>query len=170
MIFRTLVSSGKEVMFVGRERGDSQSLDGWVVPVVGWKISISALDEYLTENIKSLSFGSSISKFVFCFEIADFEKWSKYPTLGFTVTANFTSYRPKKKEILSVGQIRWSDVKDLDATSQLQALRNAVKSAIHRVGTKKRKPKDFDNIAFADTIDILLEKASIKQLQGLLRI
>lgn len=117
-----------------------------------------ALDLYLTERLEPQSFGTSITRFVFCFEIADFENWGAF----FEANAERTIYKPKSKEIWSVGQIRWADVKDLTASEQLQALRAAVQTAINRIGTKKRKPKDFTYLAFALAVDELLVNASLE--------
>jgi hypothetical protein len=110
MKFRTVINSGKEVLFVGGERGNSQPADAWLSSG-RWRISMSALDIYLNEELRRESFGHSIDRFVFCFEIADFDMWGKF----IEASANFTSYRPKTKEIWSAGQVRWSDVKDLQA-------------------------------------------------------
>jgi hypothetical protein len=98
-----------------------------------------------------------IARFVFCFEIANFEDWGAF----FQASADYTSYRPKSQEIWSVGQIRWGDVKDLAASEQLRAIRAAMQTAINRIATKKRKPKDFAHIAFASAVDALLEKAPL---------
>jgi hypothetical protein len=46
----------------------------------------------------------------------------------------------------------------------LRALRGAVQAAIHRIGDKPRKPKDFAHIAFASAVDALLEKALEKDV------
>lgn len=152
MRFRSIISAGVEVLFIGHEKGNARPPSDWLLPG-RWKISTDALDKYLTESLKNKSFGSSIDTFVFCLEIADFEKWG---TL-FLTTANYTSYKPKRKEIWSVGQLRWSDVKDLDIKEQLHGLRISMKSAIFRVDTKPRRPKDFNCAEFAAAIDALLE-------------
>jgi len=114
-----------------------------------------ALDACLTEHLKEASFGGSIERFVFCFEIADFEIWGDI----FKAAADYTSYRPKKKEIWSVGQLRWSDVKDLEADNQLQVLRGAILTAIRRIGQKPRKPRDFAHDAFASAVEVHLAQA-----------
>ena len=46
MDFRTVISSGKEVLFGGRERGHSKLPDDWL-KAGRWKIDMSALDSYL---------------------------------------------------------------------------------------------------------------------------
>jgi len=154
MKFRTVITSGKEVLFVGSERGNSRSTNDWLA-AGRWKISMPALDSYLTQKLEGHSFGNSIDGFVFCFEIADFELWGTF----FQSSAEYTSYRPKSKEIWSVGQLRWTDVKDLPPHDQLQALGAAVQTAIQRIGGKRRKPKDFAHMAFASVVEGLLQQA-----------
>jgi hypothetical protein len=159
MDFRTVKTTGKEVLFVGHERGNSKIPADWL-KAGRWKIDLSALDSYLTEQLREKSFGTSIDCFVFCFEIADFELWGDF----FRASADYTSYRPKKKEVWSVGQLRWTDVKDLQAHDQLRVLNSAVLAAIRRVGTKRRKPRDFDHAAFASSVEILLAQAPEERL------
>ena len=154
MKFRTAITSGKEVLFVGHERGNSKPTDAWLA-TGRWKISMPALDAYLNERLKGHCFGHSIDCFVFYFDIADLEQWGAF----FQSRADYTSYRPKRKEIWSVGQLRWTEVKDLPPRNQLRALRVALQTAIHRIGRKKRKPKDFAHMAFAATVEALLEQA-----------
>ena len=154
MEFRTRITSGKEVLFVGQERGNARTADAWLVSG-RWKISMSALDAYLTRGLADKSFGSSIDRFVFCFEIADFENWGEF----FKSSGDYTNYRPKRKEVWSAGQLRWTDVKDLDAHDQMLALRKAVQVAICRTGEKRRRPVDFAYAAFAAAVEALLERA-----------
>jgi len=154
MRFRTVVCSGKEVLFVGQERGNSKSAEDWLT-TGRWKISMSALDAYLTERLEEKSFGRSIDRFVFCFEIADFEKWGDF----FRASENYVSHRSRTKEIWSVRQLRWADVKDLKASDQLRALRATIQLAILRIGEKPRKPKDFGYGALAKIVEALLDQA-----------
>jgi hypothetical protein len=58
-----------------------------------------------------------------------------------------------------VGQIRWSDVKDLPPQGQLIALRASLQIVVRRIETKRRKPKDFAWLDFPSAIDALLEQA-----------
>ncbi|MGO9485028.1 MAG: hypothetical protein ACLPX9_10665 [Rhodomicrobium sp.] len=150
MEFHARTASGQEVRFAGHERGYTKFLE-----TGRWKISMSALASYLSGQLAETSFGTSVERFVFCFEIADFELWGKW----FGATSGYASYRPKVKEYWSVGQLRWSDVKHLDPIGQIQALRGAIQVAILRVGEKPRKPKDFDYIAFAASVDALIAGA-----------
>jgi hypothetical protein len=77
MKFRTVITSGNEVLFVGHERGDSKPAAAWL-STGRWKLSMLALDAYLNERLEAKSFGTSVDRFVFCSEIADFEKWDEF--------------------------------------------------------------------------------------------
>jgi len=159
MEFRTVVTSGREVLRVGAERGNTRSALDWLEPG-RWKISMVALDSYVTEHLRDKSFGTSIERFVFCFEIADFELWAGF----FQASSEYTSYRPKKRELWSVGQLRWSDVKDLAIIDQLRVLQDAVLTAVRRVGTRPRKPRDFDYNGFAAALELILSQAPVERL------
>ena len=157
MKFHTITNNGLEVLFVGHEGGNSRPAGAWLASG-RWRISLPALDGYLTEGLAGQSFGESIDRFDFCFHIGNFEDWEP------AIEPTFVTYRPKHKQILSSGQARWRDVRDLAASEQLQVLRGAVQTAINRIGTMKRKPKDFAYVAFASAVDALLEKAPLDLL------
>ena len=159
MEFRTQIAFGKEVLIIGHERGNSNSPSEWL-KAGRWKISMQALDAYLTECLKEKSYGISVNRFVFCFEIADFKLWGN----SFRRTADFTSYRPKAKEVWSVGQLSWTEMKDLQAREQLRSLRIAIQSAIRRISTKSRKPRDFACETFASDVDAFLAQVAEKVL------
>jgi hypothetical protein len=154
MIFRTKITSAKEVLFVGEEFGKSRDHSDWL-QAGRWKVSMPAVEAYLTERLRDTSFGTSVDQFVFCFEIADFELWGAF----FEASADYTSYRPKHRAVWSVGQLRWSDVKDLPLSSQLTMLRGAVQASILRIGTKARKPRDFRYADFSVAVEQHLAKA-----------
>jgi hypothetical protein len=154
MIFRTKIASAKEVLFVGSEPGNSRACSDWL-QAGRWKISMQAVEAYLSERLRETSFGTSVNLFVFCFEIADFELWGKF----FEASGGYTSYRPKQRAVWSVGQLRWSDVKDLSVSSQLMLLRDAVQTSILRIGSKTRKPRDFRFADFAAAVERHLAEA-----------
>jgi hypothetical protein len=152
MKFRTAVTASKEVLFVGHERGNSRSPQDWALESGRWKIDIALFDELINVALEKHSFGTSIELFVFGFEIGELDAYGDW----FQATVDYTSYKPKKKELLSVGQLNWSMIKDLAPREQLEALRRSVISAILRVGAIPRKPKDFDFVAFANTVDTVI--------------
>ncbi|HTO61000.1 MAG TPA: hypothetical protein VMM15_07070 [Bradyrhizobium sp.] len=149
MKFKTAVSSSKEVLFVGHERGNARQPEEWVRETGRWRIDIAAFDHIVDASLDGHSFGKSIECFIFGFDIGELDAYGDW----FRATASYTSYRPKKKELLSVGQIHWSNIKHRSAEEQLEALRSTVNSAILRIGEKHRKPKDFDFAGFAGAVD-----------------
>ncbi len=102
------------------------------------------LQAYFEKELRESSFGESVETFVLGFEIADLEGWGEV----FTSMKEYASYRPKMKLVISVGQINWPDVKDLDGMEQFRRLAGVLIQAISRVGEMKRKPKYFDVAAF----------------------
>ena len=67
--------------------------------------------------------------------------------------------RPKQSAVWSVGQLRWTDVKDLPASSQFVMLRSALQASILRIGSKARKPRDFRYADFAAAVELHLAEA-----------
>ena len=160
MKFKTAVSSSKEVLFVGHERGNARRPEEWVRETGRWRINIAAFDHIVDTSLDGHSFGKSIEYFIFGFDIGELDAYREW----FRATANYTSYRPKKKELLSVGQIHWSNTKDRSPKEQLEALRSTVNSAILRIGKKQRKPKDFDCVGFAGAVDAVVAAISWESL------
>jgi hypothetical protein len=156
MKFRTAVSSSKEVLFVGHEHGNSRRPEEWVSETGRWKIDVAAFDQIVNAALDGHSFGTSIKYFIFGFDIGELDAYGDW----FRATADYTSYRPKKKELLSVGQIHWLTIKDRSPEEQLDAFRRAVNSAILRAGKKQRKPKDFDCVGFASAVDAVVATIS----------
>jgi hypothetical protein len=105
-----------------------------------WKLSVVKIEDYFDEALKGLSYGDSIETFVVGFEIGDLEGWGDF----FTSMSRYTSYRPKMKLVISVGQLNWPDVKDLPLKEQFQRFAEVVLEAIGRIAEMKRKPKSFD--------------------------
>lgn len=91
--------------------------------------------------MKNFSYGDSVETFVLGFEIAELEGWDEF----FTSISRYTSYKPKIKALISVGQLNWPDVKDLAAIGQFQRFSEILLAAIERVAEMKRKPKEFDS-------------------------
>lgn len=159
MRFRIHICCGKEVLFIGDERGNSRPTSDWD-EAGRWKINLSLLETYLTEHLDKDSYGESVECFVFCFEIADFELWGDF----FRSAADYSSYRPKSKEYWCVGQLRWSDVKNHSPDNQLGALRQAIANSIAKCSAKPRKPKHFSFEKFAFKLDELLSKVPVTRL------
>ncbi|MES2324678.1 MAG: hypothetical protein V4633_20665, partial [Pseudomonadota bacterium] len=88
---------------------------------------------------------------------ASLEGWGDF----FSSMAQYTSYRPKLKLLLSVGQLNWPDVKDLSAEEQFEKFSEALLMAIARVDNMKRKPKNFDMAKFFAEVTGLVKNCSV---------
>jgi hypothetical protein len=160
MKFRIEVTSGGEVIFEGQSRADMPVYYG-ASPEPGlWRISIPKLEGYISEKLAQHSFGSSIEEFVFGFEIAELEEWGRW----FRETREYMSYRPLKKSFISVGQVEWQEVKALQPPAQLGFIGAALLSSVERIGIAKRKPKDFDHLAFVTFLRGVLSACDVSQV------
>jgi len=157
MRFRVQVTSAAEVLFAGRHDERRRSLQNGA-----WRIDIVEYARYVDEHLAPQSFGEGIETFRFGFEIGDLVAWGDW----FQATRDYTSYRPKSKELVSVGQLEWRDVKDLSPADQLNRLNSALTDAIARVGEMKRKPRAFDRDAFSREVSAILADVPIDRVRA----
>lgn len=148
MKFSIQVTCGGEVIFAGHSQKDRPVYYG-ASPETGlWRVSIPKFEDFVAGKLLAMSFGDSIDEFRFGFEIGELEEWGTW----FTSMSNYMSYRPKHKTFISVGQLEWKAVKHLSTSEQLKMLGDALVSSIERIATAKRKPKNFDHTALAQTV------------------
>lgn len=148
MLFSIQVSAGNEVVFAGHSTKDRPIYYG-AAPSTGlWKLSIPKMADFLAAELASLSFGESLDEFRLGLEIAELEGWGDF----FKATRQLVIYRPRSRSLVSVGQLEWTTVKDLQAADQLQHLTSALVGAIEQVPRAKRKPKSFDATALAKQV------------------
>lgn len=145
MRFRIYLTAGREVNLKGLTKRETSGYFEESPETAIFHVDIVKFGSFLDHAFASQSFGASIDEFVFALEIADLGAWGD----RFTRTRNYITYRPKQKLLLSVGQIEWRDVKALALEEQLRVLADTLMTAIDRLPTAKRKPKDFDSAAFA---------------------
>ena len=152
MKFSIQVTCGGEVIFAGQSQKDRPVYYG-APPETGlWRVSIPKFEEFVASKLLAMSFGDSIEEFRFGFEIGELEEWGAW----FTSMSNYMSYRPKAKTFISVGQLEWKAVKSLSTSEQLNMLGDALISSIERIAKAKRKPKNFDHTALAQTVRSIL--------------
>ena len=160
MHFRIKVTSGGEVKWAGIPSSGPIYYGGPPPETGAWKISTTRLEAHIDNALKELSFGESIDTFVLGFEIAEIEGWGNF----FTSMSEYVSYRPKMKLVISVGQVNWPDVKDLNAREQFQHFANTLFQAISRVSEMKRKPRDFDVARFLAEIRRILSQCPVDKM------
>jgi len=103
-------------------------------------------------SLPGMTFGNSIERYVFGFEISDTSD-------GFTFeeTRDYVSYRPKTKSLVSVGQVDWPAIRLLSPLEQLDIFKQLLLGSIDRAASARRKPRDFDFKAFRLAISRELE-------------
>lgn len=156
MKFQVLMTFGGEVRVAGDSRKDRPVYYGETPETGLWRISVPQFEDYMAGELAQLSFGKSVEEFVFGLEIAELDEWGSW----FKATRGMTSYRPKNKQFLSVGQIEWKDIKALPIEAQLIQLGVVLVESIERIGTLQKKPKDFDHAGFADAVRKILSRCT----------
>ena len=144
---------GSEVIADGPPRQSEPIYYGGPPPETGrWHVDLTVFEAFCADRLAKVDFGMSIETYYFGLEIAELQAWGAI----FTATSEYTSYRPKMKSLVSVGQIEWSEIKHDTLEKQLAALWAALLSSIDRVASMQRKPKDFDSAAFAAAVRVLM--------------
>lgn len=131
-------------------------------PPVGWLIDMTRFEKFVDRGLRGQSFGQSIETFFLGFEIADIDAWGDV----FSKTTKYVSYRPQMKGVVSVAQRDYRDVKGLGPGQQFERLTEAVGRAILRVGTMKRKPRDFDYERMATRVGRLFQTCSLEEVDA----
>ena len=162
MQLRLKITSGGEVKWAGVEKNGLVYYGGPPPETGDWKLSTEKIEKYFDAALKDLHYGDSIDTFVLGFEIGDLEGWGNF----FTSMSQYTSYRPKMKLVISVGQLNWPDVKDLSASEQFERFSDILLGAIARVSTMKRKPKNFDTQAFLAEVARLLAQCPVSEIEA----
>jgi len=167
MHFLTFLKTGVEVLCLGTQHsnGNAWPLEHWKANAGRWRLFTPGIDAYLNERLAGRTFGASIENFVLLLEIADFAAWGL--GVAFTGPNGYSSYKPKTRELRSVGQIDWLDVQMLTPTQQLRAYQTAALSAIQPASEAPRRPKDFAFAEFSRTVDEALGRAKVSQVSRL---
>lgn len=160
MQLKIKVTGGGEVKWAGASQSGPVYYGGPPPETGMWKLSIAKIEDYFDSALKNLSYGESIETFVLGFEIGDVTGWGDF----FTSMSHYTSYRPKMKLIISVGQLNWPDVKDLPAREQFQWFSEILLEAIGRAAEMKRRPKHFDSAEFYAEVGRLLATCPIDEM------
>lgn len=160
MHLRIKTTSAGEVRWAGAS-SQGPTYYGGPPPESGtWKVDVVRLEDYFEKELSNFSFGESIETFVLGFEIGELEGWGNY----FTSMSNYTSYRPKMKLVVSVGQLNWPDVKDLNGREQFLRFAEILLRAISRVSEMNRKPKYFDVTTFATEVQRILAACPVDDM------
>jgi hypothetical protein len=162
MQFKIKITSGSEVNWAGIPDSGPTCYGGPPPQSGSWKLDLMGLQHFIQSELADAAFGESVETFFFGFEIGDLEGWGNL----FTSMSNYTSYRPKIKSIVSVGQLNWSDVKDLGKQRQFELFTDALLLAVSRVNEMKKKPRDFDVLSFSNRMRSILAACPLTEGHG----
>lgn len=164
MLFRTFLKTGLEVLHLGGQSWESNAWpsEHWKSNPGRWRLYTPGIDAFLNNELSARTFGSSVDSFLLILEIADFESWGI--GVAFAGPEGYVSYKPKTRQLWSVGQLNWLEIQHLTAKQQLTAFRNAAAAAIERTSKAARKPKDFNAHAFSEAVSTALEGAKVSTL------
>lgn len=113
---------------------------------------LNEVENFINNKLAGKTFGESIRKFDFGYEIADSKGYMPHHP----ETSNLRRYGTKYKNLLIVKQFDYRELKELDIKGQFKILKSKILEAISDVDKLNKKPKDFDKEKFFNTMcDIL---------------
>lgn len=155
MRLRIRVASDEDVLFAGASSGDRQIYYGEPPRTGLWKLNLPEIEDYISDHLHDKSFGHSIDEFGLGLDIADLEGSEFFKNRA------PVSYSPNRRTIFSNGRIDWPVIKDLSADEQFRHFVEAFMEAIVQLSVAKRKPKGFDELAFASAVRRLLDDCGV---------
>jgi hypothetical protein len=109
---------------------------------------LNEVENFINNKLAGKTFGESIRKFDFGYEIADSKGYMPHHP----ETSNLRRYGTKYKNLLIVKQFDYRELKELDIKGQLKILKSKILEAISDVDKLNKKPKDFDKEKFFNTM------------------
>lgn len=118
---------------------------------------LNALEDYISNKLKEKSFGSSVIKFFWGFEVYKFNG-------GFVqfFQNDIESWKFSKKWFVVNSHFDWNQVVNLSMNELLTLIKKEILMAIDRIGKMKKRPKDFNYISFRNEMEIILKDFNIK--------
>lgn len=113
---------------------------------------LNEVGDFINNKLAGQTFGTSIQKFDFGYEIADSQGYIPHHP----ETANLRRYGVKYKNLLVVKQFDYRELKDLDHKGQFKILKEKVLEAIVDFDKLSRKPKDFNKEKFFDAMSSIM--------------
>lgn len=114
---------------------------------------INEIEDTINNNLAGKTFGKSISRVDFGFELYDFN--GEF-SISMKQTEGYKRYGTKYKNYLVVKHFDYSVIKYFDGKQQFELLKNKILEGINDFETLTKKPKDFDKLKFHETMDTIL--------------
>jgi hypothetical protein len=163
MRFRHFLVTGVEVLQVGGHRWESNAWpeEHWRENTGRFRLHTPAIDDELSEYLKSRSYGGPVEGIVIALEVADFSEW---PTNTFAKREATPSFKPKYKDLWCFAKLDWSRVKDMTLREQYAAYTEAVLYAVRKFHLSKKKPKGFQVEDFLSDLEAALKSLKPSKL------
>lgn len=109
---------------------------------------LNDFEDFISERIATLEFGESVTKYFWGFELYKFDgRFSQF------FSDNIESWKYSRKWLVTNSHFDWNKLQGLTRDELIQELRTELIAAIERIQVMKRKPKDFNNVAFKEVIE-----------------
>ena len=115
-------------------------------------VDLNDLEDYLNKQFGTKSYGESVVKYFFGFELYKFDG-------GFAQFFNdeIESWKFKSKWLVVNVHFDWNVFIDLDQKETFEKIKSEFLKSVDRIENMKRKPKKFDNKLFRQDLEIVLE-------------
>lgn len=116
-------------------------------------VDLNDLEDYIAIKLKDKNFGSSVSKFFWGFELFKFDG-------GFAqfFKDDITSWKYSIKWLVSNSHFDWNIFKNLEKGNALKIMKAELLKSVDRIGTMKKKPKDFKYKEFKQQLNIIFDQ------------
>jgi hypothetical protein len=117
---------------------------------------LNEMEQFIAERLLKLSFGESVVKYFWGFEVYKFNgRFAQF------FSDNIESWKHSKKWLVTNSHFDWDKIKDLDNYDFIELLKSELIKSIERINEMKRKPKNFNQKDFRDTIENILNDYKI---------
>ena len=114
-------------------------------------IDLNDLEQFISSRLMKLNFGKAVDKYLWGFELYKFDG-------GFAQFFNndIESWKYSTKRLVTNSHFDWNVVKDISKDELFELIKIEMLKSISRINEMKRKPKNFDYLAFQNSMEIIL--------------
>lgn len=116
-------------------------------------VDLNDLENYIVIKLKGSNFGTSVIKYFWGFELFKFDG-------GFAqfFKDDITSWKHSINGLVSNSHFDWNTFKNLDKGSALKIMKEELLKSVDKIGTMKKKPKDFNYREFKQQLSFIFDQ------------
>jgi hypothetical protein len=122
---------------------------------------LNDLESFLNESFKTKSYGESVVKYFFGFELYKFDG----PFAQF-FSSDIESWKTKSKWLVTNAHFDWSVFVNLNMDKTLKLIIEEFSKSIGRIEKMKRKPKNFDFKSFQKDFEVITSNYQLRNNAG----